>query len=275
MSDHPVLFRETSANTKLGPVEKVDVGSTRMKFVPKPPYISSTYLPIEQTCPETCPLKPKSRGKVRPCYADAGFTGFTVRRLERHAAGLSAHQLVELEAKAIDESFEGGRIPLGRRKTKRLPAMRRDLRLHISGDVQDERGAEVLSAASHRWHKRGGGTVFTYTHAWRSIHRDCWREISVLASCETIADAKLAMDYGYLPALLVGDHPAHGRAYEQDGMRIIPCPAETRDRTCVECRLCMDRHLPSNAVISFSMHGPLRREATKRVVQLPLFKETA
>lgn len=272
---NPVLFRETSTNRKLGPVDLVENDSKRKRPIAKPPYVASTYLPIEQSCPGSCPLKAK-RGNMRPCYADAGFTGFTVRALERAAKGRSALDLAILEALAIDQSFKGGKIPLGARATKTHRAVRRDLRLHISGDVQQAEGAAVLAGAAARWRQRGGGSVWTYTHAWRHVPRSSWGSISVLASVETIADAHEARARGYTPALLVERHPEGGRAYVREGLRVVPCPAETRTSTCTQCRLCLDRDLLKIGIaISFSAHGPLSHETAKRVVQLPLFKDRA
>jgi hypothetical protein len=37
---------------------------------------------------------------------------------------------------------------------------------------------------------------------------------------------------------------------------MIPCPAETRGKTCVECRLCVDQDLHQlGAGIAFALHG--------------------
>lgn len=281
--DEPVLFRETSTNRKLGPVELVKGTKDRDRPIARPPYVASTYLPIEQTCPNTCPLKKRlksasSVGKgMRPCYADSGFTGFSVRRLERKARGWSALALAKREAELIDASFDGGPIPEG------APGHPRDLRLHVSGDIVDPMAAALLGAAAGRYRARGGGRVFTYTHSHRKIKRRHWgKHISVLASVETVADAAEALKNGYAPALLVPEHPADGRAYEVfpplgRAMRVVPCPAETRERTCTECGLCLgDVDLVKlRMVVAFSAHGALSREVTKRIVQLPLWKEDA
>lgn len=267
----PVLMKETSTNRKLGPVELVESSTARKRPIARPPYVSSTYLPIEQSCPDTCPLKAKKDGGMRPCYADAGFTGFTVRRLEREAAKENELSLAIREAVAIDDAFKGKRVPLGARRTKKRAAVRRDLRLHVSGDIQTAMSATVLAGAASRWAARGGGSVWTYTHSWRLIPRAAWGRISVLASVETLDGAREARERGYAPALLVERHPPGGRAYLRDGLRVVPCPAETRTTTCTECRLCLDRDLHKLGVaISFSTHGTLSHEATKRIVQLPL-----
>lgn len=284
VSLEPVLFRATSTNRKLGPVDLVKGTKDRDRPIARPPFVSSTYLPIEQTCPNTCPLKKRLKaasnrtGKgMRPCYADSGFTGFSVRRLERLAKGWGATALAKREAELIDASFDGGPVPPG------APGHPRDLRLHVSGDIVEPIAAVYLSRAAGNWRARGGGRVFTYTHSWRKIQRRHWgKHISVLASVESLPDAGEALKQGYAPALLVAHHPADGRAYDVfpplgRAIRVVPCPAETRKRTCTECGLCLGNVdlVKMRTAIAFSAHGTLEAEVVKRIVQLPLWKENA
>lgn len=69
------------------------------------------------------------------------------------------------------------------------------------------------------------------------------------------------------PASVTGPHPADGKAYERDGVTWIPCPNQTRGRTCEQCRLCWDAEsLRSRRTgIAFAAHGRPRR-----VLQLAL-----
>ena len=63
---------------------------------------------------------------------------------------------------------------------------------------------------------------------------------------------------GYAPSIVVRQFPDR-RAFYVRGIvgRVVPCPAETGDRTCVQCRLCLsDEGLLERATtIAFAAHG--------------------
>src|SRR4051812_33324837 len=50
-------FHEKSANRKLSPVDLVDVGGARPRPIPRAPFVSSTYVSIQSTCPDSCAFK--------------------------------------------------------------------------------------------------------------------------------------------------------------------------------------------------------------------------
>lgn len=235
-----------SFNRKLGPVELVETDG-RARPVSMPPYVASTYLPIRHTCPSSCSFKGNG------CYATSGFTKFQIDRIEKAADDwkLSADDVIGCEADLLERTpaLVGRKLIAGR-----------DLRLHISGDVTTARQAEVLGAAAASWRRDGGGSVWTYTHAWRDVDRAAWGPaISVLASIESADEADAALRQGYAPAIVVDEFPGE-KAFRLDGssLRWVPCPAETsKGATCVECRLCVDRDLVALGVgIAFAMHGP-------------------
>jgi hypothetical protein len=250
--DLPAVFRATSCNAKLSPVDYVKhPGSVLPQPVPRHPFTSSTFAAIGPTCPDSCPFK-RDGNKSRGCYADSGITGMTARQLERAARGMSSLEVVQCEAALIDAAFPRGVPQDGAHGG-------RDLRLHVGGDVRTAEEAALLAGAAERWRARGGGSVWTYTHAWREIPRAAWGSISVLASVEDEEDAQRARERGYAPALVVVQHRGD-RARRSGELRIVPCPAETRQgTTCADCRLCLDRDLHALGIaISFAIHGPTR-----------------
>jgi hypothetical protein len=273
IGDAPALAIPVAANRKLAPVEmQVAFRADGRQFerkrpVPQRPHCSSTYLPVKQTCPETCPFQGNG------CMAEAGYTGRAVKRLEELATtavrGLSrldaATRLVKAEARAIDSMFARG-VPKHGGRDGNGPV---DMRLHVSGDVTTAAGLRYLRSAVERWQRRGGGTPWTFTHAWRRLHRALWGPISVLASVETPEEAEEAWRRGYTPAMTVREFPAP-RAFHVEGSGItwIPCPAELRKATCVQCRLCLDRadwlHAQRKG-IAFQLHGPERKKAARRL----------
>jgi hypothetical protein len=133
-----------------------------------------------------------------------------------------------------------------------LPDGGRDLRLHVVGDCPTN------------------GAAWTYTHAWRKVHRASWGDaVSVLASCENLDDAREAAARGYAVAMVVPEH-AGERAEVVDGFRVIPCPEQSRgDRTCVDCRLCFDdaglRDRETPAIIALAIHGASKRRAGEAI----------
>lgn len=228
-----VLVIPRSSNRKLAPVDLVDVGMDRKRPVPRAPFCSATYVPIAQTCPESCTFKKGG------CFASSGYSGRPVRRMEANAEGLTPWDIARAEAAGIDKLDRGGVVPDGGRDGKRA----RDMRLHVSGDVTDPLSLDVLADAVGRWQRRGGGSAWTFTHAWRALPRARWRSISVLASVETAAQVEEARRADYTPALTIREFPAGAKPFQVAGAEttFIPCPAETKGTTCVECRLCLAR----------------------------------
>ena len=195
--------------------------------------VSATYA-SQSSCPTVCPLRGAG------CYAESGPMAFTTRRLNRHVA--TVDETAREEADAIDTLT--GSYPL---------------RVHVVGDCPTDSAARTVSAAVERYVNRGGQSAWTYTHAWRTVERESWGEsIAVRASCESLADVRAAKARGYSTAMVVAEHPADGRAYTAGGIKIIPCPEQTRGIACVDCRLCWRE---SDATIAFAIHGAGKNKA--------------
>lgn len=198
-------------------------------------------LVARQSCPDTCAFKEKG------CYAEHDNNRVFWDRLTAGAVDASPLALARAEAAAIDG----------------LPGDR-DLRLHVAGDSATVEGTELIAAACARYAERGRAkglsvVAWGYTHAWRVVPRAAWGPVSILASCETAEDVLDARARGYAAALVVPAFDAES-AYPLvggDGAKVLPCPQQTRDRTCTECRLCFapDRLLRANLAIGFSLHG--------------------
>jgi hypothetical protein len=216
-----VLAIETTENSKIGAT-------------------SATYV-SQQSCPASCPLRDSG------CYAEHGPLGFITRRLNRSRGGTPA-QLARLEAQAID-GLTGDR----------------PLRLHVVGDCRTPAAARIVAEAAGRYRARRGSLVWSYTHAWRTVPRAAWGEVSVLASCESTAQVRQAQRKGYATALVVDrfrrdgvyDLPVTGSKLPCAGVRVLPCPWQTRRVSCRDCRLCWDdgRLLACGLTIGFEAHG--------------------
>lgn len=227
------IYVQDSGNTKIMGTKKVD----------------ATYAAIKATCPDTCNLKDKG------CYAQTSFVGMINSRMNRRARQSSPLQVARAEARAIDQAYNGGPVP-----------EQRALRLHVAGDSRTIKGSRSLNAAVTRWKKRGGGDVWSYTHAWDKVPRKEWSQVSILASVDRLDQVAAARAQGYAPALVVDQHPSE-KAYTLPGSDVkwIPCPNQTRDVGCTDCRLCFNanRLFESNMGITFAAHG-VRKETLKK-----------
>lgn len=190
------------------------------------------------SCPSDCVFKDGGG-----CYAENGrlFAGVT-QKLNASAAGMTPEEIAAAEALAID----GMEVVPGR-----------PMRLHTVGDCSTDEAALIVASAAHRYVARGGGPVWTYTHAWRSVKRRSWRDVNVFASCETAADVNDARVRGYASAIVVPKFDTDRLFLMDQGVAVIPCPAQTRHRTCTDCRLCMDEdaRFSDGVTIGFEVHG--------------------
>jgi hypothetical protein len=170
------------------------------------------------------------------------MTAWATNRVNNQAAAeeITAQQLAENEAEGI------------RGLTGQKP-----LRLHVVGDCKTDAAAKTVSSAAADYHAKHNQPVWSYTHSWRDVARESWQEVSILASCETTADAKAAMDKGYAAAIVVPHH-ASTKAYVEDGVKLIPCPEQTgKSENCLSCGLCFNanRLHAIKAVIAFRPDG--------------------
>lgn len=206
---------------------------------------SATYV-SQHTCPSDCPFRRNG------CYAELGHSGIITSRLNK-AREKTPIRIAKLEAGKIRELASNG--------------PRLDLRVHVVGDCPDARSAEIVGQAMAEYSKRTHRRAWTYTHSWRKIPLKKWGGANVLASCETTKDVKKAIRKGYPTAVVVPkfEKPT---AYVQDGVKLIPCPAQTRGITCVQCRLCLNAEKLANvgATIAFEAHGS-RMNMVKRIVE--------
>jgi hypothetical protein len=207
--------------------------------------VSTTYQPTTH-CVD-CTLKGNG------CYAQTGMVAIHTRKLDENARASHASPVrsARQEAAGIDA----------------LKAKGQGLRIHTSGDCPTTEAARLVAGAADRFTSRGGGKAWTYTHAWRRVQRKAWGSVSVLASVETLSDARRASRKGWAVARVVPQFSGD-KAWEEGGMRWIPCPAQTRDNvTCESCRLCWndDRLRAIGAGVAFEAHGSSKRKAAEAV----------
>lgn len=252
--------------------------------------LAATTYAAQGSCPLSCPFIDGGG-----CYAETGQLGkFVTGPLNEASAGaddISSYAIAVAEAEAIDDLDPPPGLPM---------------RLHTVGDCSTEEAVLIVAEAVDRWIERGGGPVWTYTHAWRSVPRVAWGRVSVLASCESPDDVVLAQERGYAPSIVVDEFAPGGKLYtfavqpaprsdpelapalNGDGVRgqrsgsgdapvtsvpVLPCPAQTHAGvTCSSCRLCMDDIglMERGYAIGFEVHGiPVTVRAAKLALRDP------
>lgn len=254
-------MQAASRNGKLAPTSLVDRGRSRLEPVAVGPFISSTHASILATCPSSCIFRDAG------CCAQNAATGAAVARL--NAIGGATHRLriADQEARLIDRSFGGRDIPQDGGRDGRSG---RDLRLRVAGDYTTAAEAMVLALAAARSEARGGGGVFGYTHGWRGVDRVWFGAVRMLASVERPEEIADAHARGYDVAITLAEFPSE-RACDLPGtgVKVVPCPAQTRGTNCVRCRLCISAPLRERGlVIGFAVHGPRAARAKRHLAVL-------
>lgn len=207
--------------------------------------IASVTYASQQSCPPTCALRGMG------CYAESGPTAIWTMRVNEADPNATALDVAYAEADAIREVISG----------------RFDLRLHVVGDCPTNEAAEVVSEAALEV-LRKGRTAWAYTHAWRNVDREKWDRVSVLASCDTHEEVKEAQARGWATAIVVPEYKSD-RLYEEKGIKILPCPYQTRGVQCSDCGLCKNDTLLRNKgyAIGFEAHGARAKTAARVLTQ--------
>ena len=191
--------------------------------------VSATWV-AQASCPDSCPFKNSG------CYAETGRSGIHTRRLNaaESAGDYNALDLAKLEAAAI-RGLSG----------------KNDLRLHVVGDCKTRAAARTVAAAAAEYAGKHGKRVWTYTHA-TNVPRSDWGSISILRSCQTMAEVKTAHARGWATALVVPNKHNGPKVVDLgDGFKGVPCPYQTgKTKSCVDCGLCLnDNKLRANKLV--------------------------
>ena len=208
----------------------------------------SATMASQSSCPSYCAFIKSG------CYAETGLQGFQTRRLNQSPI-TEPIEIAKAEAAAMG-TLSGTR----------------PLRLHVVGDCTSDACARILAGAVRKYKTRGKtqSAVWTYSHAWRDIKRRSFGSISVLASCESTNQVKLARTKGYSTALVV-DQFQCDKAYEIDGVKVVPCPQQTgRTENCATCKLCWndDRLRETGVTIGFAAHGQQAKNVRSQLIQI-------
>ena len=201
--------------------------------------VSATYAPI-QSCPDTCAFKDQG------CYGQSGPCGITFNRVSRNSESLSLKEIAQHEANAIN--FLDSDLPL---------------RLHVTGDCSNDESASIVSDACEAYSQRSNQIVWSYTHAWKTVAREAWGSVNVLASCETIEQAIEAHDKGYSVAFVVPLNKIADTVKQcaEKGLNAKLCNSFSKGSTCTRCKVCFTTDLSDIDVVLLPTHGAQVKKA--------------
>jgi len=211
------------------------------KFVSKSSNIKTGPMPVvyssRQTCPDSCAHKGAG------CYAENGPISIQWRKVDQ--TGIDLEQLCE--------SIRT--IPIGSL-----------WRYGVAGDLPGQGETLDRQALDKLVRANRGRRGFTYTHKLTDLDaiRDATARgftVNVSADSVALADHYYAQD---LPVTVVVPRDAPEVTYTPEGVRIVVCPAQTRqDVTCQICGLCAVAS--RRAIVGFRAHGVGAGKVEKRL----------
>lgn len=211
------------------------------KFVRKSANAKTGPIPVVYSSRSTCPDSCAHKGAG--CYAESGPIAWQWRRVD--AQGVDLAQLCE----SIRTIPRGHLWRYG--VAGDLPG---------SGDSLDRQALDKIVKANK------GRRGFAYTHkltdldAIRSATRQGFT-INVSADSVALADKYYSLD---LPVTVVVPRDVPEVTYTPEGVRIVVCPAQTRnDVTCQSCGLCAIADRP--VIVGFRAHGSGAGKIEKRL----------
>ena len=211
------------------------------KFVSKSSNAKTGPIPVVYSSRSTCPDRCAHKGAG--CYAEYGPISIQWRKVDQ--TGIDLEQLCE--------SIRT--IPIGSL-----------WRYGVAGDLPGQGETLDRQALDKLVRANRGRRGFTYTHKLTDLDaiRDATARgftVNVSADSVALADHYYAQD---LPVTVVVPRDAPEVTYTPEGVRIVVCPAQTRqDVTCQICGLCAVAS--RRAIVGFRAHGVGAGKVEKRL----------
>lgn len=203
-------------------------------------------IPVSISSPETCPKSCRFYGAG--CYAEFGWVRARWKDVTERGLTWAAfcQEVAQLPPGTLWRHNEAGDLP------------GRDGRL-------DVRKLARLVAANR------GRRGFSFTHKelrrpseWRAVLDANLDGFTINLSADDLQHADLLADLGAGPVAVVlpRDTPDRG-THTPAGRRVVVCPAETRELTCAQCRLCAKPW--RKAIVGFRAHGQMAAHVSQLV----------
>lgn len=209
------------------------------------------------SCPSACPFVKKIiadavKVTLNGCYADYSYTAIQWKKLD--VAGINYAQLLA-NLRHLDKFAK--------------------LRLNVFGDLQHTEQVidiDLFQQLVDVVVKRQLQTIL-YSHHDLSIESNLLafqqafdRGLHVNASCESIEQAKQALDSG-INAVVVLPTGSIEKTIKIDNVRVVRCPNEyNKNIQCVNCMLCAKDRTVSRVVVGFTAHGTAKAKVSRAVI---------
>lgn len=216
----------------------------RISFIPRSGNRKLGPMPTTYSERGTCP--PACMFYEAGCYADNGFDRFHWDRVP--ARGMAWEDFLR-EVGALEEGTLW--------------------RFNEAGDLPGEGNAIDMGLLQQLARAQVGRHGFTFTHKpvlpklWevrvRKKNRLAIAEATRLGfvvnlSADSIEEADAEVALGIAPVVIAVPERMEVPDRTPEGHKLVACPAQTHDLTCLECRLCA--HPSRKSIIYFRAHGP-------------------
>lgn len=209
------------------------------------------------SCPTACPfIKTKIVDAVKVtlngCYADYSYTGIAWRKLD--VKGLDYKALLS-NIRHMDKFAK--------------------LRINVFGDLPHKDETILVDLFNQLIDvivKRQLNTIL-YSHHDLSIESNLIafqsafkRGLHVNASCESVEQAKTALDNGINAVLVM---PLNSPKVQKiDDVKVVQCPNEYNKKIqCINCMLCAKDRTQNRVIIGFTAHGTGKTKVSKTVIE--------
>ena len=210
------------------------------------------------SCPSACPFIKKIiadavKVTLNGCYADYSYTAIQWKKLD--VAGIDYSKLLS-NIRHLDKYAK--------------------LRLNVFGDLQHTEQVidiDLFNQLIDVVVKRQLQTIL-YSHHDLSIESNLIafqsafkRGLHVNASCESIEQAKTALDNG-INAVVVLPTGSIEKTLKIDNVRVVRCPNEYNKKIqCINCMLCAKDRTQNRVIIGFTAHGTGKTKVSNTVIE--------
>jgi hypothetical protein len=209
------------------------------------------------SCPTACPfIKTKIVDAVKVtlngCYADYSYTGIAWRKLDKK--GLDYKALLS-NIRHLDK-FAKLRINV----MGDLPHKDETILVDLFNQLVDVIVKRQLNTILYSHHDL---TIESNLIAFQSAFK---RGLHVNASCESVEQAKTALDNGINAVLVM---PLNSPKVQKiDDVKVVQCPNEYNKKIqCINCMLCAKDRTQNRVIIGFTAHGTGKTKVSKTVIE--------
>jgi hypothetical protein len=208
------------------------------------------------SCPTSCPfiktvIVDAVKMQLNGCYADYSYTGIQWRKLDK--TGLDFKALLS-NIRHMDKSAKLRLNVMGD-----LPHKDQTILVDLFNQLVDIIVKRQLNTILYSHHDL---TIESNLIAFQSAFK---QGLHVNASCESIEQAKTALDNGINAVLVM---PLNSPKVQKiDDVKVVQCPNEYNEKIqCINCMICAKDRTQNRVIIGFTAHGTGKTKVSKAVI---------